>query len=347
MTSEIFHELGRLPRRKAGHHWADYVELLTLANIDGEFSQADLLERWAERDDLGEDLPDLGAEVEEDGDGPIDPPQAQAGEARAARHERLHRLALDVFSHFAYRAGQFGGAYPFKLQAATGKLLERRVEPDNIQQNIYVFLLLASNLRYIRVGTRKHLTQNFERLTAEVLRRWLPNEAEIHIFGTTSGDDPTGASEGRYSGKLWAKLERLANDLGEQLLLSEEDFAKGDSGDLGLDTVAWLPMGDRESGLPVWFAQATCEAEWKHKQHESGGNWRAYLQESAPRGNLLFIPYCFRQPTGTWYDRKWPTAAVIIDRARLVWLLRDVAEPVEPVPYEVVKAALEFRLDPV
>lgn len=335
----ILVKLNMLPRNKGTHHMADYVELLTLTLLDGEFSPADLIERWDERQDLGERPPDLDDRLDDEEDGPIDQPSPDPGASKAAQNDRRTRIAADVFEHLAYRAGAFGDAYPFTVTTGTFRLLKRRAKLSE-REKLYVFLLLASSISYIRSTSTSVLTRGFERLAVEVLRHWLPSGAEVHIFGTSASDE---SGDARYQGSLWRKVQKLADDIGEVVLLKETDFSPHDVGDLGLDAIAWLPVGDKEPGLPVWFAQATCQVDWKPKQHESGANWRRYLRESAPRGNLLFIPYCFRQPDGHWYDAKWPTASVVLDRARLLWLLKEVEGPLEPLPYDAVVAATEQR----
>lgn len=325
------HKLGEVPRERFTHHWADYVELLCLANVDGEFSPDDLIERWKGQDDLG------GVEFSSaiDDDGPTDAPQLEPGATKAAVDDHRHAKAGDVFEHLAYRAVAFGTDYPFELDGGHLRRLHRRPSLTT-RHHLYVFLLLGSLLRYIPKKRQNDITTPFERLVAEVLRHWLPEGAEVHIFGTSARPD------GRYNGTLWNKIKRLGADIGEMVLLGEDAFNVGDSGDLGLDVVAWLPLGDINPGLPVFFAQATCELRWKDKQHESGLNWVGYLKQSAPRGNLLFIPYCFRNPTGEWFDSKWPTATIVVDRQRVLWLLRDIEDPLQEVPYDLINEALGF-----
>jgi len=323
------HKLGRVPRESFTYHWADYVELLCLANIDGELSPDDLVERWKGQDDL------VPVPSEDPDDGPTNPPQLERGATKADVDDHRYAKASDVFEHLAYRVVTFGDDYPFELDDGSLVRLRRRASITN-RHELYVFLLLGSMLRYVPKKRHYDITNPFEKLVADVLRHWLPVDAEVHIFGTAGGQ------ASRYSGTMWQKINLLGADLGEMVLLTEAAFNAGDTGDLGLDVVAWLPLGDRYPGLPVFFAQATCELRWKDKQHESGRNWESYLKQSAPRGNLLFIPHCFRDPAGEWFDSKWPTAAVIIDRQRVLWLLRDVTEQLDSVPYEFVREALAY-----
>lgn len=328
----LLYNLARVPRERFTHHLADYVELLCLAHIDGEFSPEDLVERWKGQDDLGAEPPEVDPDEEE----PIGAPVIEPGARKPVIDDRRHSVALDVFSHLGYRAAAFKDDYPFELKSGYLKMLRRRTHLTD-RHKLYVFLLLGSLLRYVPRRRHSSITTPFERLVAEVLSVWLPDAAEVHLFGTAA------KTSDRYVGTMWEKINLLGADIGEQVLLTETDFHASDTGDLGLDVVAWLPVGDRYAAMPVMFAQATCELRWKDKQHESGRNWQSYLKQSAPRGNLLFIPYCFRDPSGGWFDNKWPTDAVIVDRQRLLWLLRDLDRPLAEVPYDLVAEALDYR----
>lgn len=327
--SDPIQGLGRPPKLSPTHHWADYGELVCLANLDHVFTADDLIERWSDQNDI------LARDPEEEDSDVLNPPSTEPGEPKAALDDRKQRKAADVFEHYEYRATTFGDDYPFDLVPKSRCLVLK--EPGSDRHRLYLFLLMASCLNYVPKTQRHRLTASFERLVAETLKHWLPSEAEVHIFGTAAG------TEGRYLGTMWQKITKLGVDLGERLLLDEENFRPSDSGDLGLDVVAWLPLGDPHPGLPVWFAQATCQAKWKDKQHESGINWSNYLKESAPRGNLLFVPFCFRDPTGRWYDVKWPTAAVIVDRQRVLRLLKNHERPTLALPNDYMDEALAFR----
>jgi hypothetical protein len=322
--------LGRLPRLRATHHWADYVELLSLVNVDGRFSVDDLVERWKEQHDL-ESVDDSNGGEED----PVDAPGLEPGAPAAAVDDRRYQRARDVFAHLAYRAQRFEESYPFDLPEYGSELV--RVDDLDQPQRLYVFLLLASSLRYVPKARRHSVTQPFELMAAEVMRLLMPPTSEVHVFGTAQPQD------GRYSGTMWEKINTLASDLGETVILSEDAFAATDTGDLGLDVVAWVPLGDGAPSLPVWFVQATCEAEWKAKQHESGGNWHSYITTRAPRGNVLVVPYCFRSTDGSWFDAKWPTAAVLVDRQRLCWLFRNHGVASAAMPEQLIEEALQFR----
>lgn len=318
-----------MPREPFTYHWADYAELMCLTDMDGQVSPDDLLERWKAGDDLT-------PTYTEDEDDPVEVPRLPAGATKASVDDFRSTRASDVFEHIKYRAKAFGDDYPFDLVSDAPDVLAKRAALTD-RHKLYIFLLVGSLLRYVPIKRRGEITDAFERLTAATLQHWFPADAMVDLFGTTA---PAGS---RYAGTMREKIARLAKDIGEVSHLSDDDFHENDRGDLGLDVVARLDVGDNLAGLPVFFAQATCELRWKDKQHESGRNWSSYLQESAPRGNLLFVPYCFRDPTGKWFDVKWVTAAVLIDRQRILWLLRDVSQGIPELPYSLVDEAIAMK----
>jgi hypothetical protein len=335
--------LNRLPQARDLHHWADHAELLCLADPDGMLAQGDLLERWSERAGLGEDALEPtpeSLESEEDQDVDVvaatidedeadEPPPDSAG---GTREDRMRVKADDIFRHLEYRRDTFGTAYPFEL---TKDLVLTRRRQMSGARRLYTFMLLASATRYVRRLSRRSLESAFERLAFEATRDWLGG-AEVHPFGTTV------ASRGRYSGTLWAKVQRLALDLSEPLKATADDFDPNDHGDGGCDVVAWFPLGDSTSASFVAIGQATCQTNWRNKQHDSSAdNWMNVIAFRVPTTNLFFVPFCFRDPTGDWYRRRWVTS-VLVDRVRLMRLLGpragDLALPA------AVDAGLAYRL---
>ena len=116
------------------HHWADYVELLCLVNIDNTISKADLMSRIPKRmDDLHEGNGDDEADVDPD-----------AAPSPAERDDRWQQRIDDWFKHLAYRHQVFGEAYPFIL--GTNELARR--SRLNMRSRLYISLLLSSNLGY-------------------------------------------------------------------------------------------------------------------------------------------------------------------------------------------------------
>lgn len=333
--------LEKLPGVRYAHHVADYMELLCLANVDGRFSKADLLDRWSERTDVGEDLveedvdeplTDLGDP--EDGDD-VEPVLGPAERAPAALADRRAVLADDVFRHLSYRSAAFGAAYPFTVSSRRSTLV--RLENMTPRRKRYAFLLYCSSLAYLTKGAQSQITRSFERLSADAMRAWLPTGAQVHPWGTS-------AISGRYRGNKWAKLTKLAEDLHEQLVLEQQDFASTDVGDSGADVVAWLPFDDANDSVVAFLAQATCKVSWQRKQHESSYDaWSRLMTFTAHPNNVLFVPFCFRTPDGGWYQRAWINKSVLVDRPRLLWLLRRAGGEMGSVPNDLLDRALEYR----
>lgn len=316
-AQEPLTSLDKLPDSTEAHVWADYIELLCLVNPDQTLSIADLKDRIRERRDVGEgtaepdDIHDLGESEKED---------------------RRTRRAADWYRHLRFRMGLFGDWYPFNVSPAADELSV--VNPFGPRQRLYVFLLLASNLRYIRRHTN-NLTTCFEILSATVLRKMLPDGAEVYHFGPRH-------QEGRYSGTLWNKIRQLADDLAEVFVAREEEFPPQNTGDGGLDLVAWVPMGDQLSTRLLVFGQCACTSEWVIKQHSSGpAVWINRIRFQAPPSNFVFIPISFRSTDGRWHKSDDIHQTVLLDRYRL---LSTLGEPVDlPMCEDIVTDVLQQR----
>ena len=76
----------------------------------------------------------------------------------------------------------------------------------------------------------------------------LPADAEVHIVGKGGQQSP------RYTGNKKQKLQSIARDLNTRLN-EEVRLPATDTGDAGMDLLAWLPVGDTANGLLVYFGQ--------------------------------------------------------------------------------------------
>jgi hypothetical protein len=324
------------PGLSAPHLVADFVELMCTATLDGEWGLSDLraLRKAKDKDHatvrepserellLGEDdfedgtvnvalaaaleLPIAEHESsDDDGDGDdqpnADPGPAAADDARATEGSGV----ADVL---AYRADRFGDAWPFELFDQDNL---RMREPLEGRHRLYLFLLVASCLSNVAVADRNQVTTAFERLAPGALSGHLGPRAEVHLFGTT-GDS------GRYTGSLWERFQRLAQDLRVKLLAEQAEIeARG--GDNGLDAVAWLPTGDDAATIVSIFAQCACGKKWRDKQHEGTElRWAPVLAFRTPIVNVTLIPYSFRRSDGLWHADYHVEKGVLLDRERIL-----------------------------
>ena len=123
--------------------WADYIELLCLANIDGEYSLEDFLSRVQDRTD------DL-REIEDETDDETVPNEE--------RDDKWYARAEDYFTHLQFRQREFGDFYPFKISSSTTIKVK---EPLDEKHKLYLFFLFAANLRYC-IEHKKDLTGSLE-----------------------------------------------------------------------------------------------------------------------------------------------------------------------------------------
>ncbi|MCE5207204.1 MAG: hypothetical protein LLG42_02720 [Chloroflexi bacterium] len=295
------------PGQKNIYTWADYIELLALQNLDKEISRADVINRFQERKDLGE----------------IDPNIISDANLIGTQDDKLTRFIDDCFRNLEYRIGAFGDNYPFTL-IEKGKVLRRNENLSNLSK-LYIFLLLAANLRYIDKKNGNCITTMFEIVSLEALKNYFPKVASTILFGANHPD-----ADERYKGKLSEKIKNLAEDLNEIHLIKEEDFGPHNTGDDGLDLVAYIPFTDKARGMLYVFCQCACTEEWDKKQNDcSFQTWDSKIDFTCFFSHMVFVPFCFRNATGDWYNYHRISKSILVDRIRLYNLFLNNLESLE------------------
>ncbi len=308
-----------LPRSSEDHIWADYIEILCLFNVDGVISKADILDRVRERSDLGGETDEIDSEI-------IDESSYSSDLSTAEIDDRYSLRVDDWFKHLVHRIYIFKTFYPFIL-SDTEDVLYRKSVIDN-RHRLYIFLLLASDLRRIKIKNKNPLTDSFEVISREAMRRCLPENAQVHIFSRNPLVDSS------YPGHIWRKLEKLALDLGGRILANEEEFSSQNTADEGLDIVGWVSIGDSANGILLVFGQCACTTNWPEKQHSSSATkWREIIHMKSPPTNMIFIPFCFRHADGSWCKEHKIQKSILLDRPRLLHLLQDSYELLSDLPY--------------
>lgn len=329
------------------HVWVDYIELLCLFSSDREISKADIQVHYRRRRDLGEGPAQQTSEEEateiEGGDSadiesgpPVGFEPELNPETNAGPTEEFDQLELRIdnwFRHLPYRARAFDEFYPFYLTRDHDTL---RVKSRlTLKQKLYVFFLLSSHLSYFSEH-KSSLTSSFEILSLEALKRLLPANAEVHLFGSNP------YHHGRYSGTLWRKIRRLSNDLRGRVKVTQDHFSPHDTGDKGLDVVGWIPFEDENPNMIVMFGGCACsKEEWVQKQLSSSAiAWSGTIDLETPPGNVAFVPICFRRENGSWHKPQDIHETILIDRLRFVSLLKEYKLPRNHRSYHVVSEML-------
>jgi hypothetical protein len=313
------------------HTWVDYIELMCMLSPDQEVSTYDVSERFRRGSDLGEGAAAEAwdSEEPEKGDG-------DAGSGPEASDKEQLRVE-DLFAHLRYREEAFGAAYPFRLSEDGDTLfVKNRL---TLRQKLYLSLLLSANTAYVTRGASK-LTSSFEIISSLALKELLPPYAEVYVFGSNSS-----GRHSRYRGNVLEKVRKLAEDLNEKIDLEEGDLPPTSSGDEGLDLVGWVPWSDAAPGRLLIFGQCACTGNWVMKQHSSSAQaWNRKIRFTARPANIAFIPLCFRRPDGSWHKPGDIHESIVIDRLRLIYLLRDQVDAFrKQASYAVVEEAIKQR----
>lgn len=326
--SSIFQNLDEYPRVNHTHQWADYVELLALANSDGFYSQGNLQDLEGEIEDLACDMDD------------VDFDETFTENNLPDNDGKLSRRWADIKICLHSRHQRFGEAWPFELKEDV--LYVKNVNSKNSLHRLYVGLLLASALRYIPKNRHKEITTSLEEIGYRIFCNLMPpmqkNGKSTWIV------KPFGAHQkiaNGYQGTLLDKITKLADDLNTKCIAEEDTFKKGNSGDGGLDLVAWHPMSDTLGHIPVAFAQCGCSLEdLKHKQLEAhSANWGNKIHIQHPHANYYFAPHDLRRNSGHWDEELGEV--IMIDRMRILHLAKLYQLPVEHVNWSHIDDAIK------
>ncbi|WP_130854977.1 hypothetical protein [Olivibacter jilunii] len=291
-------------QKKDNHHWADYLELLCVFNIDKMLSQNDFIDRLSNRRDR-EDTDDF-----------------KKHRAAIEINQNNSILAEDVYSLIAYRVEVFKGYYPFYLSDDNKVIYFKEDISD--RSKIYILMLFCSCLgafsKYNSI-----FTSSFEQLSLLVLKAVLPAGAEVHLFGSSNIESV--GEESKKNELFWEKLTTLAEHLREQVLIKREDLSEKNRGDGGLDIYGLSRLGDKNKHFPIYFCQCACTPEWVNKQHSSKfDSWNEFITLSTYPLNVVFIPYSFRRANGNWHEEYKIKKSVVFDRQRMLHHLHEEIE---------------------
>lgn len=307
----IFGGLDRLPGSSQLHVWADWFEILVYTSAVEEFSITEFTETVERREDY------LAIETSDDMDPKTfkrDPLESFSG---AELRDAVAQRGEDILEYMSARKDSLGVFYPFEIDDDAKVVQVASLDRAKL---MYVFILACSALRYVpEKSIRYKLTSAFELLSLKAMENFVPSKAEMHVFGKNA------LSHGPFSsGLLVDKISALAECLGERVVFDPAKFEVGDTGDNGLDLVAWSEMGDSLGGRLVFFGQCACTSEWVSKQHSSSADaWSSVISFTAKPVNLCFIPHDFRRTDRSWYADHHIHSSVLIDRQRLLAALGD------------------------
>ena len=300
--------------------WADYIEILALTNIDRSFSRGDLYSTLqaqpeavlAETDEAEEE----GVyDVDDENDAPV-----RKRTKRSVSRAYTDRKWSYAIGFIRQRIDLFGDSYPFTLSEDndTVELRDISEKPLEHLERLYLALLICANIKYVNIMSRREITRSFELISLPIFESLMPSGSIIKACWASGGQAAP------YTGTLYNKFKSIASDIRCTANFKERDFSRGNSGDGGLDIIAWHPMGDQRDAIPISFVQCGCsQEEWEAKQLEASP---AMLYSKFPVAHrwatYYFLPQDLRWIDGEWAHKNKLDDAIFVDRLRLINLTR-------------------------
>lgn len=210
----------------------------------------------------------------------------------------------------------YGEKYPFSLDSNLGLAKNKSLNNAHV---LYIFLLICSHTNKLKIKPSE-LRSKFELISKLALESYLPSVAVCHNIGKSSNNT------GHYIGSLVDKLNKLSDDLKCMKTFEKDDFSKKNSGDLGLDVVAWVPFsGDQyfHRIMQTYLCQCATGKDWVKKQAEPD-KIKNVLKMPKATVNTLFIPYDLRKSDGNFHNFHEITINLLFDRRRIFNLCVDL-----------------------
>ncbi len=301
------------------HYFCDYIELLALINND-LISVNDVYDRFLEDENIH--IPENTSD-------------ADLGSNASIIYDEWENRIKEWFYILEIRKSVFNSFYPFIVANNTLKLVSNL----SFKHKIYLFLLLSSNQNYMQ--NNNQLTSDFEELSLNALRSFLPNTALCYRFGKS-------VLRGKYTGHITAKIDKLAKDLKYATKYQEHYFSKTDNGDGGLDLVSWIPFkGDEnQNNIQVYLCQCATGKEWYKKQNDIDKFIDNYIDFKTQVNSVIFIPFDNRNADRMYNEEKEIKKNILFDRIRLLYLLEDKEDTISKLKsFQIVDEIIEFEED--
>ena len=274
--------------------WADYLEYMCLGYIDHYVTISDFIDTYT--DHRPEEI-------------------SRGGKEHSQKSDELALRASDCFKMLAVRKGVMGVHYPFIISNESIEMKENL----SIENEIYLFLLCASNINYFTRAESYKLTHAFEEFCLPLMRSFFSPLASTEIFGT-SRETGTGV----YTGNLRTRLHTLATNLSTSTTLSFRRDTRFDvpAGDGGIDLVSYIQL-DGHPFIPVALGQCACSYdEWSSKQYSVDyDRWKIRYENIAKFLEIMFVPFFYRLTNGE-FEQLTEIRTCLIDRQRIFEIIR-------------------------
>lgn len=244
----------------------------------------------------------------------------------------------EIINFAGVRALEFGDSYPFTVSDDEDTLT--LTLSGEVSQRVYLGLLIAACMRNIGNARRGEVARAFEQACYKVFAALMPAGSEIRATWANGG------AEAPYAGTLPNKMRSLAADLRCIPNFKDRDFKATDTGDGGIDLIAWHSMADEREGMPIAFAQCGCSREdWRFKQCEASPNKHGrHFPVMHKWATYYFMPLDLRDVDGDWAYKSDIGEAIIVDRLRLLRLATQYGILGDMPPMPFIEEATAYRL---
>lgn len=280
--------------------WTDYCELLCLSEDNEHIDRDQISSIIIKSDDFA----------------------TSSERAQKMRKDNLSTKLQDVYTHVFLRRQILGSNYPFDIND-DDQLYLKSGELSG-QEKLYIFLLYASNLEYMK--SVHGLTSDFEVVCLMYMRKLFPS-MDFKLFGSSNGNTKLQADDVINGVKLGDRIINLSKFITvspyPEVLGKINKYNHGDG---GLDLVGIRQMGDDRKSIPVIFGQCACSYDqWSAKQQSiSDRRWEKFLRiwETSIQ-TYIFIPVWNMNSEKQFEDDLELSRCVMVDRQRILHLADD------------------------
>lgn len=284
--------------------FADVIEILVAINYFGKeaVSKNDIEDTITRNVTSAEELDDEDHLDDEDG---------------SSKHNRYEQYIDDAWFMLEHRSCVFNYSYPFIVKDEALQLRNKL----SSSQYIYLFILFCSRLKsFTTKGIHQKWAKYFTKLCKYATYGLAPRNSMIRVFDANSED-----RRNYYTTNLKESLEILGNEMGVRVF-KEQLETESTSGDLGIDIIAIYQFEESvKTGNFVIFGQCGAQGEnWHTKTFECHPDrFRQVFPTFSPIISIVYTPADFRSADGEWYSQNKAIGGTILDRRRIMKLLKD------------------------
>jgi len=259
------------------NYYSDFVELIAVFSKNTEITFADIHDRFYGEKEYPKDDSEIDSEnaVFEDDEDKFSTISENVG----MKKDKDFALIELIFSIINERSILYSEDYPFAYNKNANSIILK--QNLSFKNKLYISLLISSKLNIFNVF-KTDLTTDFETLSYNVLKNYLPQTAVVKEFGKNTV----------YQGNAIEKIRQLANDLDLQIDNYElNQVSERNTKERGLDIIGWLPFADKCGNKVTFLCQCACGKEYESKQHDTR-RFENYLKfyKTKPQ-HTIFIPY--------------------------------------------------------